>query len=215
MFGFLSALSQTLITLPWKILPLPLYVTEIGVWPDHGNNFAQGIYSTQASYKRPPRQLGFAGSPSSGQGTQPSLGTRLPPGPPHRSPPATQVLPWAPSDGFLVPSARPLACVPLLSLGWLEVARGGLGRLGCRRLGGCPYFSLKFSGFYKKRIENAERGDVPVFQPMSLYWKEVPYQVGDVATYLGLTPALLRDLNWGQGLALSGRVEICEQLWPR
>lgn len=77
MFGFLSALSQTLITLPWKILPLPLYVTEIGVWPDHGDNFAQGIYSTKASYRRPPRQLGFAGSPSSGQGTQPSLGTSL------------------------------------------------------------------------------------------------------------------------------------------
>ena len=31
MFEFLSTLSQILLTVPWKILSFPLYVTEIGV----------------------------------------------------------------------------------------------------------------------------------------------------------------------------------------
>lgn len=176
--------------------PFPLYVTEISVHPGHGGIFARGILLRQAITDLE-EAAGMCGQP---QQMLPSPGSsralriqgaemRWPrpschpdpfPSPAHRSAAATRVLPSAPSNRLPVPKSPspclcPLVVPAAVRRGWLEVAMGGLGRAGCRRLEDGPYFGLEFSDSYWKHIENAGIGNVHIFQPLSLYWKEVPY----------------------------------------
>lgn len=75
MFGFLSASAQTLITFPWEILPPFLCMWQKLVCTQATGVSLRGVFCSGKLQQNSKRQLGCAGSPSSGQQTQPSPGS--------------------------------------------------------------------------------------------------------------------------------------------